>query len=112
MNLFGWGSNKNTHKKTTHLPANLQDDALKFKVIIDSIEEGVILVDDQSIVQVMNPGAGVICGWGPDEATGLDIASVIQLVNEKGEAMSPSGNPFKQVFEDGQVQRNDNAFLL
>ncbi|HXE10375.1 MAG TPA: PAS domain-containing protein, partial [Verrucomicrobiae bacterium] len=65
------------------LPADLRDDTLKFKVIIDNIDDGVILIDSQRIIQLMNPGAGKICGW-MDEAVGLDVDSVIKLVNGKG----------------------------
>lgn len=112
MSLLGWGKNKNAPKKSTHLPANLQDDALKFKVIIDSIEEGVVLVDDQSTIQVINPGAAGLCGWKPEDATGVDVGSVFQLVNDKGEAIKDADNPFKQVFQSGESQRNDKAFLM
>jgi PAS domain S-box-containing protein len=111
MSLFGWG-NKNTHKKATHLPANLQDDSLRFKVIIESIEEGVILIDDEGTIQVINPGAGIICGWDAEEASGIDVGNVVQLVNEKGEPVGESGNPFKKVLETGEAQRDDQAFLM
>src|SRR5665213_25839 len=92
-------------EQTAHLPADLRDDTLKFKVIIDSIEEGVILIDDQQVIRLINPGAAAICGWNADEATNLNINSVIQLVTEKGEAYSPAENPFQQIFTTGENLR-------
>jgi PAS domain S-box-containing protein len=106
--FLGHGHNK----PGANLPANLRDDTLKFKVIIDSIEDGVIMIDAQQTIQLINPGATAICGWPPDEATGMDIRTVIQLVDEKGEPYGTNDNPFEQIFTAGQSVRVNNAFLM
>ncbi len=105
--LFGKGDSGGTD-----LQADLNDDTRKFKVIIDSIEDGVIMIDSQQTIQLMNPGAGVICGWPPDEATGLATSTVIQLVNDKGEQYGDAQDPFKQIFTSDQSLRVSNAFLM
>lgn len=110
MNLFGRG--KKAGADTAVLPANLRDDTLKFKVIIDSIEDGVILIDSNHMIQLINPGAGKICGWPTEEATGIDITSVIKLVTEKGEPVSDVDNPFQQVFTAGQSIRGKDIFVM
>jgi PAS domain S-box-containing protein len=110
MSLFG--KSKKDGGDKTRLPANLRDDTLKFKTIIDSIEDGVVLIDSQQVIQLINPGAATICGWTTDEATGIDVASVIKLVNEKGEPVADAVNPFQQIFETGQGQRAKDAFLM
>jgi len=92
------------------LPSNLRDDTLKFKTIIDNIEDGVILIDGQQVIQLINPGASAICGWPADEATGIGIQGVLQLVNDKGEPYV--GNPFGQVFAHGQNLRVNDAYVL
>lgn len=107
MKFFGGGN-----KKSTHLPASLQDEQQRFKVIIDSIEDGVILIDDQGTIQLINPGASAICGWKPEEATGINVATVMQLVSEKGEPFETSANPLHQVFKTGESMRAESAFLL
>jgi two-component system, OmpR family, sensor histidine kinase VicK len=94
------------------LPASLRDDTLKFKVIIDSIEDGVVLIDSEGVIQLINPGAGAICGWAPDEATGLSVEAVIKLVNDKAEPYAETENPFRQIFQAQQSLRGKNAFLL
>src|SRR5437868_2994916 len=111
MSLLGWGSQK-PKKHPTHLPANLQDDNQKFKIIVDSIEEGVILVDDEMVIQLINPGASTICGWQADEASQLNIHSVVQLVNEKGEPITEAQNPINKVFATHEGQRDDQAFIM
>jgi len=111
MNLLNLLKNARTRsKKPTRLPANLLDDTLKFKVIIDSIEDGVILIDDQQVIQLINPGAAAICAWKPDEATGINVQSVIQLVNDKGEPYAD--NPFQQIFTADKNLRVNDAFLM
>ena len=95
-----------------HSADNWRDEGLKFKVIIDGIEDGVILIDDQQVIQLINPGAGVICGWPPDEATGLKVETVVQLVNDKGEPCPDADNPFHQIFAAGETVRAHNAFMM
>lgn len=113
MKLFkSLGKAGGDSKKSSRLPANLRDDSLKFKVIIDNIEDGVILIDDQQVIQLINPGAAAICGWPVDEATGLSVKAVIQLVNDKGEPYADTDNPFQQVFAASQSLRVNNAFIV
>jgi two-component system, OmpR family, sensor histidine kinase VicK len=103
---------KGRAKRGTGLQADLLDDKLKFKVIIDNIEDGVIMIDNQQVIQLINPGAAAICGWPPDEATGLSVRAVIQLVNEKGEAYGDGDDPFRRIFASDQNLRVNNTFLL
>jgi PAS domain S-box-containing protein len=110
MNLFGRGNQESADK--TRLPANLRDDSLKFKAIVDSIEDGVILIDGEHVIRLINPGAGKICGWSPEEATGIDVTSVIKLVNEKGEAIADNDNPFRQIFTAGASIRGKGMFII
>jgi PAS domain S-box-containing protein len=112
MSLLRWGQNTQPNKASAHLPANLQDDSLKFKAIVENIEEGVILLDDQMVIQLINPGAAKICDWKADEATGISADNVLQLVNEKGELLPEASNPVKTVFASGKSEGSDNAFLL
>ena len=102
------------HKKPTvaHLPNSLRNETQRFKVIIDGLQDGVILIDDQKTIQMINPGAGNLCGWKPGEATGLNIKNVVQLVNSRGEAIDDDENPFYQIFGSDHSLRGDNLFLL
>src|ERR1700751_511599 len=99
-------------KDQPHLPANLQGDEAKFKTILNTIDDGVILIDDQNVIQLMNPGASTICGWPAGEATGIDIHQVIKLVNDKGGAIDDADNPLRQIFHSEQSLQGDKLFLL
>ncbi len=110
MKLFGGGHKAD--KKTNRLPASLQDETKRFKVILDSIEDGVMLIDNQRVIQLVNPGAAGISGWPVEEATGIDVKSVLQLVNKKGEALADSDNPLLKIFASEQSIRSSDLFLL
>jgi PAS domain S-box-containing protein len=112
MSLFSFRHNSDASGGGNHLPAALRDDSLKFRTIIDSIEDGVILLDDQANIQLINPGAAAICGWPPEEASGLSVHNVVQLVNEKGEPWAEADNPLKQIFQADGSLRASNAYLL
>ena len=104
MKLFGWGEpghNQSVHQPSNTLPAELQDDSRRFKLIVDNIEEGVLLIDDHENVQLFNPGATLITGWEQDEAIGISVHNIIQLVSEKGETVDNSQNPIVNVFKTG-----------
>lgn len=114
MGLLGWNKKQQQAEETVAatLPANLQDETTRFKTIIDSIEEGVVLIDDQQVVRLINPGASALCGWKPEEATNLAADSVIQLINEKGEPYPETSNPLKKIFTADKSLRGENVFLM
>ena len=85
---------------------------LQAKVIIDNIDDGVMLVDAQNTIRLMNPSAGKICGWKVEDATGINLDAVMQLVNNKGEKQAASENPIHQVFGTGQSLTSTDLTLL
>lgn len=95
-----------------NLPINLRDETQRFKVIIDTIEDGVVLIDDQQRIVLMNPAAGLLCDWKPDDATGISANTVIKFVNEKGDAIPAEDNPVLEVFNTKHSVKNNNLFLL
>lgn len=111
MKLFGWGG-KDKNGKKNRLPASLQDENQRFKVIIDNIEDGVLLIDDQGVIQLINPGGASLCGWTVEEATGVDAKAVLKLVNDKGVEVSQDDNPLDRVFVSDQTVKASDIFLM
>lgn len=109
------------HKKTSHtsgpagikhLEVNLQDQQLRFEIIINGIEDGVVLIDPAGTIQLFNPGAGRITGWPIEEADGINISHVMPLANEKGEPYPETDNPFSLIFHTDQTMRDNNAYVI
>ncbi len=101
----------NDSTKVTSKDAKV-DPTLQAKVIIDSIDDGVILVDESLTIQMINPSASKLCGWNTEEARGISVDSVVQLVNDKGESLEPNQNPMHLVFSSNQATTNTDLTLL
>lgn len=97
---------------TIALAANLQDEKQRSNIILNSIEDGVILIDQQGTIRMFNPAASTITGMPADEATGIGWQHVIKLVNQKGEPYADETNPFVKVFKSELPLRDKNAVLI
>ena len=110
--MFGLGSNKNQKAPASGLAGNLQDQKKRFEIVFNNIADGMILIDQQQVVQLINPAAAAILGWYVSEATGLNIKNIMKLVNDKGEAIADGQNPFDRIFKQHETIRDDNAFII
>lgn len=111
-----WLKARHAHLKpaqsNTKLATNLRDEKLKSEIILNTIDDGVILFDKDMTIQLFNPGAGRITGWGVEEAGGISCLAVIKLVNEKGEEYAPDKNPLNAIFNSTQTIRDNTAVLV
>ncbi|HSX46213.1 MAG TPA: ATP-binding protein [Candidatus Saccharimonadia bacterium] len=111
MSLFNRHKSEAPGGKPTTLPSDLQDETAKFKAIVNSIEDGVLLLDSQHTIQLINPGGATILGWKAEDATGIDIGNVMRLVNSKSEPVKEQDNPILQVFQTGQSGRSEVVLI-
>ena len=101
-----------TSANTGRLAANLRNEKLKSEIILNTIEDGVILLDADKIIRSFNPGAVHISGWSIDEAEGLDFTNVIKLVDEKDEPYTEHHNPFNRAYKEATTIRDNKAILI
>ncbi len=112
LGYFVWKKFYQTAGSDSQLGSMLQLEQLKSNLIIDSIDDGVVLVDAQKTIRSFNPAAQKITAWPANDATGLDYASVFKLVDDKGQLYSADKDPFKQVFANGKAIHDDSAILV
>lgn len=94
------------------LANELSQVAGKSEVVINAIADGVVAVDNQGIIQLINPAAQRITGWTKQDAMSLNFESILKLVDGKGEQLSEIDNPVKKVLADNQeVHRNDLTLI-
>lgn len=105
-------SAKKTEATVSNLVGDLRKEKLKSDIILDSINDGVMLIDSEMIVQLCNPGAGDITGWPTTEAIGIDVTQILKLVTEKGEARDVREHPIKLAFLTKKPLRDNTAILL
>jgi PAS domain S-box-containing protein len=97
------------HRRAAKAPINQQDIEAEF--ILDTIEDGVVMVAGDGVVHLFNPAAGKISGWEPKEAIGLDFKAILSLVDDKGQPISDTQNPFIQAMASGQTFRDSNVTM-
>ncbi len=90
----------------------LSELASKSEVIIDAIGDGVITINSNSLIQLINPAAQALIGWSKQDALTLNYKSVLQLVNQKNEALDTINDPIQQVLNTNQQIRTNNLSLI
>lgn len=94
------------------LASELSQVASQSEVVINAIGDGVIAIDTQGIIQLINPAAQRIIGWGKQDALALSYKSVLRLVNIKNEPLDITIDPVQQVLNTNQQVRNNDLTLI
>lgn len=92
-----------------NLASSLRSEKMKSDIILNSIEDGVVLLDAEKTIQLFNPAAGRISGWEPKEAIGIDYKGVLPLYTGKGELYQPADDPFSRVFFEKKTVHDNTA---
>ena len=80
-------------------------------IVINAIADGVIAVDGQGIVQLINPAAQRIIGWGKQDALKLDYRSVLQLFNAKNAEVKEDADPIQKCLHTNETVETDDLQL-
>lgn len=91
--------------------SEFKDRDLGSDLLIESIAEGVIVVDKEGRIQLFNKAAVSTTGWEKTDALKLNYKSIIKLETEKGDPIESSKDPIKIVLTSGKTQV-DNALKL
>lgn len=98
---------KHIHKKTPGATsANLSTN-----ILIDSITDGVAIIDKQGTIGTFNPAATKITGWSQSEAIGLDHKSVMVLADQQDRIYGDQQNPITSVLKSGEPKTDNNSKL-
>lgn len=90
----------------------LRDEKMKSGIIVNAIEDGVVLFDEQQVIRSFNPGAATISGWKAEEAMSLTFTSVIKITDAKGVPYTAATDPFQRVFSEKTTVRVNDAELI
>jgi len=101
----------NRHKPLGEAEKNLKQEDIEAEFILDTIEDGVVMIGHDGLVHMFNPAAGKISGWAPAEAVGLDYKGVLNLVDDRDQPKAEGENPFTQALATGQTCRDSNTVL-
>lgn len=102
---------KRTKKGTEKLASSLQREKTKSDTIINSISDGVVLIDTASVIQLFNPGAMQITGWSANDAVGLDVHTVLKLLDSSEAEYDKANNPFDRALRESTIVKDNTGYL-
>lgn len=96
--IFHKQRTKTTTPDNLHeLASELSQTANKAEIVLSAISEGVIALNSKGTIELMNPAAQHIIGWGTADAVGLDYRSVLKLSDKASQALTEANDPIREV---------------
>lgn len=99
-------------KNVKHLASQLSEVATKSEIVINAIGDGVIAVDGKGIIQLINPAAQEILGWGKQDALMLNYQSILKLTDENNNDVDTDADPIETVLNTNQKARNNDLVTV
>ncbi len=85
-----------SHQAVTSLSGKLSQEQLKAQVLMSSMADGVIVVDQSRHVQLINTAAQNMTGWDEASAQNIDYQMIIKLKDARGESITSANDPFSE----------------
>lgn len=107
-------------QRVNHLAGLLKNNQQQSEILIQSIADGVVVINTEGEISLINPAASAMTEWAVDEANDMEAVKVIHLTHEDGKELEPDTNPFinvikqqKQISETMQlVGRKDKKTIV
>lgn len=112
--LLIWSRTASTKEDTaedrsySELASELSAVAGKSEVVISTIGDGVLALDGQGVIQLINPAAQRLIGWGNHDAVKLSYKSVLKIINSKNQDVDEANDPVAQALTTNKAVKNDN----
>lgn len=93
-------------RSVKNLATQLSEVATKSEIVINAIGDGVIAIDGKGTIQLINPAAQEILGWGKQDALALSYKSILKLIDANGNDVTQDADPIQQVLNTTQQVRS------
>lgn len=110
--LHGQSKPDTGDKAYRRLASELSQVAGKAEVVINAIADGVLALDNQGVIELINPAAQQIIGWGKQDALSLSYKSVLKLVDKQGKELAPASDPISQVLATNKAISTNDLSLM
>ncbi len=84
----------------------------KSDAIINAIGDGVIALNAQGNIELINPAAQQIVGWGKQDAITLGYKAVLKLVDANDNELTTANDPISQTLATNKEVKTNNLTLL
>lgn len=109
--LISLRGNPSKNRAYTELASELSQVAGQSEVVVNAINDGVIALDGQGMIQLINPAAQELLGWAKQDAMGLGYQSILKLLDTKNQPVAANNDPIAQAQLQNHVYTTD-AFSL
>lgn len=106
------GKDVERDKAYNELATELSHEANKSDTVINAINDGVVSVDKQGVIQLINPAAQRIIGWGQNDAIGLSYKSVVKLNDLNDKQVEGVNDPVEQVLTSSQEVHSEDFSVV
>jgi len=100
------------NRNVKSLANQLSEVATKSEIVINAIGDGVVAVDGKGVIQLINPAAQEILGWGKQDALMLSYKSILKLTDLNSQELDPSQDPIQQVLNTNQQARGSKLLAV
>ncbi len=87
----------NDTEQVAFLSGQLKTNQKQSEILVQSLNDGVLLVNTEGAITLMNPAAAKMTGWTVEEGTGADCQLVVNLKQEDGSELEKSENPLSDI---------------
>ena len=94
-----------SNRNVKTLASQLSEVANRSEIIVNAIGDGVIAVDSKGVIELINPAAQEMLGWGKQDALMLNYKSVLKLDDENNNELADGQNPIQAVLNTNQQSR-------
>lgn len=88
---------KSENQRLAKLSGMLANKDQQAEILIESIADGVVLINTEGKISLMNSAAANMSEWPVDEALGIDVQLVMKMKQEDGKELPPAEHPFAKV---------------
>ena len=81
----------------------------RMAAILANIADGIVLLNEQSQVELVNPAFAALSGWSPQRVIGLYASQVLVLVNDAGMPLSIPALTGRAARQEGHLIRADGT---
>ena len=87
------------NNKINPLTNTAGDSRTSAESLINSINEGVVVIDKTSRITIFNPAAEALTEWSAKDALNIDVNLVVKILQENGQPFAEADNPFSSIMQ-------------
>lgn len=76
--------------------------SLESETVVNSIGDGVIVIDTKGVIQLINPAAVNMVGWGDEDTKNLHFTSVLRLADKNNHQLTEEENPILEAIKESK----------